>query len=93
MAHITCGGLHNLRRITPYGFEFTDPLPVPDIFAFIQEKGNVDDKEMYKTFNMGMGYVIICAKEDAGAIVKMTDGKIVGKVVKSGCTIRGIKLW
>ena len=69
------------------------PLPVPDIFRLIQEKGNIEDKEMYRTFNMGMGYVIVCSKEDAGAIVKMTDGNIVGKVVKSGCTIRGIKLW
>ncbi len=93
MAHITGGGLFNLQRITKYGFEFTDPLPVPDIFRLIQEKGNVEDKEMYRTFNMGMGYVIVCSKEDAGAIVKMTDGSIVGKVIKSGCTIRGIKLW
>ncbi|HUL62424.1 MAG TPA: phosphoribosylformylglycinamidine cyclo-ligase [Methanocella sp.] len=93
MAHITGGGLYNLQRVTPYGFDFTDPLPVPPIFRFIQEKGNVEDREMYRTFNMGMGYVIICAREDASAIVKMTDGKIVGKVVKKGCTIRGLKLW
>lgn len=93
MAHITGGGLYNLQRITRYGFEFSDPLPVPGIFKLIQEEGNIEDKEMYRTFNMGMGYVIICAREDAGPIVKMTDGKIVGKVAKSGCTIRGIKLW
>jgi phosphoribosylformylglycinamidine cyclo-ligase len=83
----------NLRRITKYGFEFTDPLPVPDVFRFIQENGKVEDAEMYRTFNMGMGYVIIASKEDAGRIVKMTDGKLVGSVVESGCTIRGIKMW
>lgn len=93
MAHITGGGLMNLRRITSYGFDFTDPLPVPEVFKFIQKLGNVEDKEMYRTFNMGMGYAIICDKQDAGPIVKMTDGSIVGKIVKSGCTIRGLKMW
>lgn len=93
MAHITGGGLYNLKRITKYGFDFTDPLPVTDVFKLIQELGGVEDKEMYKTFNMGMGFLIIASKEDAGRIVKMTDGKIVGSVVESGCTIRGIKLW
>nr|WP_197535238.1 phosphoribosylformylglycinamidine cyclo-ligase [Methanocella arvoryzae] len=93
MAHITGGGLMNLKRITSYGFDFTDPLPVPEVFKFIQKTGNIEDEEMYRTFNMGMGYVIICDKQDAGAIVKMTDGTIVGKIVKEGCRIRGIKMW
>jgi phosphoribosylformylglycinamidine cyclo-ligase len=93
MAHITGGGLMNLRRITRYGFDFNDPLPVPPVFTWLQKLGNIDDVEMYKTFNMGMGYVIIASREDAGTIVKMTDGKIVGHIVKEGCTIRGIKMW
>lgn len=93
MAHITGGGLNNLKRITEYGFEFSDPLPVQDVFKFLQKEGNVDDIEMYRTFNMGMGYLIVCSKSDAGAIVKMTDGRIVGKVVDKGCSIRGLKLW
>lgn len=93
MAHVTGGGLMNLKRITKYGFDFSDPLPVPEVFKLIQKLGNVEDKEMYRTFNMGMGYVIICDKQDAGPIVKMTDGRIVGKIVKEGCTIRGVKMW
>jgi len=93
MAHITGGGLMNLRRITSYGFDFHDPLPVPEIFRFIQQKGNVEDLEMYRTFNMGMGYLIICPRKEAGPIVKMTDGKIVGGIVEKGCTIRGLRLW
>ncbi len=93
MAHITGGGLMNLRRITQYGFEFNDPLPVPPVFNWLQKLGGIDDKEMYKTFNMGMGYVLITDKESAGAIVKMTDGKIVGRIVKEGCTVRGTKMW
>ncbi len=93
MAHVTGGGLMNLKRITNYGFDFTDALPVPEIFKLIQKLGNVEESEMYRTFNMGMGYVIICDKQDAGPIVKMTDGQIVGKIVKEGCTIRDVKLW
>ena len=93
MAHITGGGLMNLRRITDHGFDFNDPLPVPPVFSWLQKLGDIDDFEMYKTFNMGMGYVIITDKESAGAIVKMTDGKIVGSVTGDGCTIRGTKMW
>jgi phosphoribosylformylglycinamidine cyclo-ligase len=93
MAHITGGGLMNLRRITEYGFEFNDPLPVPPVFTWLQKLGDIDDKEMYKTFNMGMGYVMITDRESAGAIVKMTDGRIVGHVVKEGCTVRRTKMW
>jgi phosphoribosylformylglycinamidine cyclo-ligase len=93
MAHITGGGLLNLKRITKYGVEFHDPLPVPPVFTWLQKLGGIDLSEMYRTFNMGMGYVIIASKEDAGAIVKMTDGKIVGRIVEQGCTIRGIKIW
>lgn len=93
MAHITGGGLMNLRRITKYGFDFHDPLPVPPVFSWLQKLGNIDDVEMYRTFNMGMGYVIIASREDAGTIVKMTDGKVVGRIVEEGCTIRGIKMW
>ncbi|MCD1294827.1 phosphoribosylformylglycinamidine cyclo-ligase [Methanocella sp. CWC-04] len=93
MAHVTGGGLNNLKRITKLGFDFHDPLPVQDVFTFIQEEGGIDDREMYRTFNMGMGYLMITSKDEAGPIVKMTDGKIVGSVVESGCTIRGINLW
>lgn len=93
MAHITGGGLMNLRRITRYGFEFSDPLPVPPVFSWLQKLGGIDDKEMYTTFNMGMGYVIIVDKENAGPIVKMTDGKVAGRIVEAGCTVRGTTMW
>jgi len=93
MAHITGGGLTNLRRITKYGFDFNDPLPVPPVFTWLQKLGDIDDAEMYRTVNMGMGYAVIASKEDAGAIVKMTDGRIVGRITEEGCIVRGIKMW
>jgi phosphoribosylformylglycinamidine cyclo-ligase len=62
MAHITGGGLLNLKRLTGYGFDIEMPEP-PPIFSEIQEKGEVATEEMYKTFNMGIGFVIIVDEE------------------------------
>lgn len=63
MAHITGGGLLNLHRLTRYGFQLEVPPPHP-IFRKIQEQGEVDTEEMYKTFNMGTGFVVIVAEDD-----------------------------
>lgn len=64
MAHISGGGLLNLKRLTSYGFTIEMPPPLK-IFEKIQERGNVDTQEMYKTFNMGTGFVIVVSEEDA----------------------------
>lgn len=63
MAHITGGGLLNVKRLTEYGFTIEMPEP-HTIFEKIKEKGKVDLKEMYKTFNMGVGFVIIVSETD-----------------------------
>jgi phosphoribosylformylglycinamidine cyclo-ligase len=60
---------------------------VPDIFKLIQLKGGIEDKEMYHTFNMGVGMVLIVEKESARAIIaKLSEMKlkswVVGEVVK-----------
>ena len=66
IAHITGGGLDNIRRINDnFQYVIDNPLPVPSVFDWLQEKGNVEDKEMYRTFNMGMGMVIIVNIDDA----------------------------
>jgi len=60
MAHITGGGVTNLSRINE-GFAWildTPPVP-PPIFAVIQDKGKITPFEMYRTFNMGMGMVLV----------------------------------
>ena len=68
LAHITGGGLlENIPRILPENVSVEikrgtwDELP---IFGLMQEIGNVEDKEMFRTFNMGIGMVVICAEED-----------------------------
>jgi phosphoribosylformylglycinamidine cyclo-ligase len=60
LAHITSGGLGNLLRLAAeVGYEIDDPLPVPPIFALIQERGDVTAGEMYDVFNMGCGFCVV----------------------------------
>jgi len=86
LAHITGSGLLKLRRITPLGFEITDPLEPQPIFHLLQELGDVDDAEMYRTFNMGMGFVIVVPEEEVEKTCRIMGpgSKVIGSVVKEG---------
>jgi phosphoribosylformylglycinamidine cyclo-ligase len=72
LAHITGGGLtENIPRILPSGTAVEiakGSWPVLPVFSLMQEIGNVPEAEMYRTFNMGLGMVIICARKNAEAI-------------------------
>ncbi|SES76440.1 phosphoribosylformylglycinamidine cyclo-ligase [Methanococcoides vulcani] len=92
LAHITGSGLLKLKRVTDLGFDFTDPIEPNDIFKFLQEEGNVDELEMYRTFNMGMGFLIVLPEEDARKAAEMTGGKIVGKIVESGIRVGELEI-
>jgi len=93
LAHITGGGLLNLKRLKKMKFCITDPLPPHKIFSFIQELGNIDDDEMYRTFNMGMGFAIILPKDEVKKVRKILDGKIVGYIEKGdGVWVKDIKI-
>jgi phosphoribosylformylglycinamidine cyclo-ligase len=89
LAHVTGSGLRKIRRgNASVRYDITDPLPVPRVFSRIQELGAVADAEMYKTFNMGMGFVVIvapAASKKALALLRKRVGyevKVVGKVAK-----------
>lgn len=73
MAHITGGGLPgNLPRILPQGVQAEireGSWPVPPVFTLIRELGPVRIEEMYRTFNMGIGFVLIAPSEQAEAII------------------------
>jgi phosphoribosylformylglycinamidine cyclo-ligase len=72
LANITGGGLGNLTRITKYGY-FLDSLPEPQaVFKEIQRLGNVSEKEMYRTFNMGIGFCIVIEEEEADKTIKIS---------------------
>ena len=95
IAHITGGGLDNISRINDnFQYVIDNPLPVPSIFDWLQEKGSVEDKEMYRTFNMGMGMLIIVGKDDAEKSVSILGehAQIVGSVkIGKGVSHRAIQ--
>ena len=66
MAHITGGGItDNLPRALPKNLGVQIDLgawKVPSIFTFLRKTGNVTDKEMLRTFNLGMGFLVIVGK-------------------------------
>jgi phosphoribosylformylglycinamidine cyclo-ligase len=72
LAHITSGGLGNLLRLrAEVGYEIDDPLPVPPIFALVQEQGQVPEEEMHDVFNMGCGFCAVVAAEDEPAALEL----------------------
>ena len=72
LAHITGGGLtDNIPRILPEGTAVEiekESWNIPPLFDLLRRLGNVSDKEMYRTFNMGVGMVIVCSADDAETI-------------------------
>ncbi|MMZ59669.1 Phosphoribosylformylglycinamidine cyclo-ligase [compost metagenome] len=68
MAHITGGGfIENIPRVLPDGVNVEvdyGTWPILPIFSLLQEKGNVSNRDMFTTFNMGIGLVIVVAEED-----------------------------
>jgi phosphoribosylformylglycinamidine cyclo-ligase len=81
MCHITGGGLLNFRRLSSYGFRILDPLRPQEIFTWMKEAGGIADEELYRTFNMGMGYAFVAPSESLEQIrAVFPDAKRVGEV-------------
>ena len=78
MAHITGGGFpENLPRTLPDNLAATidrNTWEVPALFRLIQAAGKIDDAEMFRVFNMGVGMILIVAREKAGAVIGAVDG-------------------
>ncbi|OGW39151.1 MAG: phosphoribosylformylglycinamidine cyclo-ligase [Nitrospirae bacterium RBG_13_39_12] len=97
MAHITGGGIPgNLSRILPKGVCANikrGAWPVPNIFNLIENIGNVPEEDMKKTFNMGIGYVMVVSRISAGKAISLLkksgyNAFIIGNIVKGG---KGVK--
>jgi phosphoribosylformylglycinamidine cyclo-ligase len=87
IAHITGGGLPgNLPRILPDGLAarlHEGSWLVPPIFRLIQKRGNIAEDEMYRTFNMGLGMVLVCDPSDVDAVrSQVGESLVVGEVAE-----------
>ncbi|MBG9786850.1 phosphoribosylformylglycinamidine cyclo-ligase [Brevibacillus laterosporus] len=75
MAHITGGGFtENIPRMLPDGLQASVTLgswPVLPIFKLIEKTGNINQQDMFLTFNMGIGMVLAVAQKDAEYVLKM----------------------
>jgi phosphoribosylformylglycinamidine cyclo-ligase len=98
LANITGGGVRNLVRLKPkVEFRITDPLPVPPEIAAIQELAGIDDREMYETFNMGMGFAVIAPPRSTGHVLeslKRLGARVVGEVARGAGVVladRGLR--
>ena len=81
-------GLKNFNRISG-NFEFfiDGPLKPQPIFELMKKESKFSDKEMYETFNMGMGFFVICKAKESDKILQIAkEGKIIGEARKAGKT-------
>jgi phosphoribosylformylglycinamidine cyclo-ligase len=91
MAHITGGGItENLPRVLPHGTSAivdASAWEIPPIFKWLQRNGQVPIDEMMRTFNMGIGLVIVTARDKAEALLEELaarggrDARVIGEIV------------
>ena len=91
MAHITGGGIcENLNRILPAGVDAEIDLSlyeVLNVFKVLRKWGDVNDDEMLRTFNLGVGMALVTSKENSSVVMNHLTSqgvkcKIIGKIVK-----------
>ncbi len=91
MAHITGGGItENLPRVLPHGTSAVVDLStwaVPPLFHWLQRRGEVPQEDMLRTFNMGIGMILVVARERAEQVIEELtarggrDSKVIGEIV------------
>ncbi|MBI4515221.1 MAG: phosphoribosylformylglycinamidine cyclo-ligase [Deltaproteobacteria bacterium] len=69
MMHVTGDGFLNLTRVeAPVGFVIDKLLDIPAIFSVIQTRGQLDDAEMFRVYNMGVGFCVVVEPKDAARV-------------------------
>jgi phosphoribosylformylglycinamidine cyclo-ligase len=91
MAHITGGGItDNLPRVLPHGTAAvieTSAWEVPPIFRWLQQSGSIPGDDMMRTFNMGIGLIIVTGRDDAESLIGELaarggrDARLIGEIV------------
>lgn len=90
--HITGGGFYeNIPRALPEGMSakiYKDDLEIPGIFKLLMKEGNIPERDMFNTYNMGTGMTVVVPKEDAARAVEIIEAagehaKVIGEIVKS----------
>ena len=83
IAHITGGGLDNIPRMNDkFRYVIDNPLPVQDVFEWLQKAGDIETKEMYRTFNMGMGMIVSMKEDNVNKALEILgkDAQIIGRI-------------
>ena len=99
ISHITGGGFYeNIPRSLPDGFSAKikkDDVKVLPIFKYLMETGNIPERDMYNTYNMGVGMSIVVAADQAEKALEVLkangeDAYVIGEIVKDEA---GVILW
>ncbi len=93
LAHITGGGIvGNLPRILPKGLGARinkKTWTIPPIFNLIQKQGKIQEAEMYRVFNMGIGMIVVCSPQKADKIkAALPDAMVIGSITTTSKTER-----
>jgi phosphoribosylformylglycinamidine cyclo-ligase len=97
LAHITGGGLPgNVARILPEGTDAiieTSRWGTPHVFSVLQSLGNVDDHDMYRTFNMGVGFVVVVSESAVDATLSSLrsnalESHVIGRIAEGTGTVK-----
>jgi len=95
IAHITGGGfIENIPRVLPLNFDAEiqkNTWPMIPIFPYMQKMGNIEEQDMYRTFNMGIGLILIVSKKEKIKIEKVLLKYQKFKIYEIGKIIKGHK--
>ncbi len=96
IAHITGGGIPgNLIRVINENLDadiFTEKWDIPEIFNWIQKEGKITTEEMFKTFNMGIGMIVIVPEKEADKALRIIEecgekGTVIGRLKEGSKTV------
>ncbi len=97
MSHITGGGIiGNTKRIIPKGLGLSIDWASwqrPHLFSFIQSVGQIPEEDMRRTFNLGIGLIIVASRDNADGIIRLLKRQneqpvMIGEVIRAGSDVR-----